>query len=209
MAAKAIGERAHMRSRFLVLGVVATLAAAMGIPAAAQAAPETAPVLTNHGCGSLWNPGSNPDGTPTTGTYGVVTHSGSYDLTFASKSSLESHPGYVPNFCNLSISNLPGHFEIADPNDPGSDGDGCLAVDTATDFIVDDTPSACNTQEYAWDEWHAEAVGTYHGNTEWEFISDESSSSGCLTDVAGLAYWSSCYTGSQYQLEFVWSNSGL
>ena len=198
-----------MRSRIFVLGVVAALAAALGISTAAQAATETAPVLANHGCGSLWNPGASPDGAPTTGTYAVVSHSGSYNLTFASKSSLESNPGYVPNFCNLSISNLNGQFEISDPNDAGADGDGCLAVNTATDFIQDDTPSACNTQEYAWDEWHAEAVATYHANTLWELINDDSSSSGCLTDVAGRAYWAACNTGSPYQQEFLWSNSNL
>ena len=195
-----------MRSRLFVVGVAAILAALI-VPATARAAAETAPVLANQGCGALWNPGSDPDGSPTTGTSGVVNHSGSYKLSFEGKAALEANPGYVPNFCDLSIFGKSGQFEIADPNDANSYGDACLAVNTSTGFIVDDTPSACNTQEYLWDEWHAVKDGTYHSNTEWELINDWDGSAYSLTDVGGVTYWE--YPDGTYEQQFVWSNSGL
>jgi hypothetical protein len=197
-----------MRNRLFVLGVVVALAVGLGIPAAARAATETAPVLTDQGCGSLWNPGSSPDGEHT-GRYAVVNHSGSYQLTFASQATLDGNPGYVPNFCDLSISNKSGEFEIADPNDANSDGDACLAVDSSGVYVVDDTPAACNTQEYSWDEWQAVSDGTYHSNTEWQFINEWDGGIYCLTDEGDIAYWAACNTGPAYEQQFVWSNSGL
>jgi hypothetical protein len=210
-----------MRSRLFVVGAGVTFALALGASTAAQAAvtsigsvhvnatPETGAGLTDRGCGNLFNPGPAPDGDPPTGTYGWVDYPDGYNMFFEYASTLASDPGYLPNFCNLSISNLNGVFEIGDPNDPGADGDGCLAIDTATGFIHDDTSSACNTQEYPWDEWNAQAVGTWHSDTLYEFVNDDVPGA-CLTALGGgQAFYLACGSAASYEQEFAWPDSGI
>jgi hypothetical protein len=204
-----------MRSKLLVATAGLILAAALGVPAGAQASasvsrsahatatPATTAGLVNRGCGFIWDPGSDPDGSPTTGEYALVSGNAlDYALIFQPLS--DAYPG---TFCNVSVTNVNGAFEISDESNCNSAGEcACLAVNTSVGAVVDDTISACNNQDYKWDQWYAVNSGqTYHGQTLWEFKNRYDNE--YLTNDGGYAIYAGLDFGV-YQ-EFSWNGSNL
>jgi hypothetical protein len=197
-----------LRSKLAVAAGGLVLAVALGVPVGVQAAVTpsgsahtkptavTPAVLSLKGCGEIWNEGY--------GMYAYVDYAGDNPLFFQTYESGDS-----PSFCNISVTNVSGAFEIGDLSKENSNGEmPCLAVDTTNSMVVDDTVSACNQQDYSWDQWSAINTGkTYHSNTLWEFKNKKNNV--CL--MGGYDYgatYAPCgeYPGYQY---FVWPDSGL
>jgi hypothetical protein len=205
-----------VRNKLAVIAGGLVLTAALTIPAAAQAsdshsgfaqanaAPATSAGLVQQGCSSLWSEG--PDSSGQEGQYAYVYSDGTGpdpDTSFPTNTlyfaPLTDFGGQgAPDFCNVSVTSINGAFEIMDPNDPNSTDTewGCLAVDTASVTVHDDTPSACYQQDYSWDQWYAINTGsTYHSQTLWEFES---------RDVSGY-----CLTANGYSNNIYPSPTGL
>jgi hypothetical protein len=184
-----------------------TLAVALAIPAGAQvsvshsgsayvkATPATVPVLKRQGCGSMWNEGYEQ--------YATVEYEiAPYQLNFVPLSYFGISG--APYFCNLSVTNVSGVFEIEDPNNPGA----CLAVNTAVYLVTDDTPSACTEQNYAWDQWNGiNTHTTYHSQTVWEFKNRYNGE--CLANDGGYDGLYAACRGSDSAEYFVWTGSNL
>jgi hypothetical protein len=197
-----------MRSKLIgaVAGLI--LAVALGVPAGAQAAATTsgsaqarlaaaAPAaLSLQGCDELWNYGY--------GEYGYVSYAGNNPLRFKAYSGA----GQSPYFCNISVTNVNGAFEIGDEAKFNNGEMPCLAVNTATQTVDDDSVAACNQHNYAWDQWYAINTGsTYHGNILWQF--ENRWNGECLLDDEGFpAGFGTC--GAEFlQDDFGWPHSGL
>jgi hypothetical protein len=160
----------------------------------------TAEGLSLQSCGEIWNEGHG-------GEYGYVDYAGDNPLTFGPYAGA----GDSPYFCNISVTNVSGAFEIGDLSKENSSGEmPCLAVDTANGEVVDDSVSACNQHDYEWDQWYAINTGkTYHSNTLWEFENAENGD--CLTNYSGdgaAAVFVTCDTYPSYQY-FAWPDSDL
>ena len=201
-----------MRSRLAVLAGGLTLVAALAVPAGAQASvshsgsahvnatPATAQSLKQQGCGTIWNEGY--------AQYAWVDQAADWPLTFAPLSYFGV--AGAPEFCNLSVTTVNGAFEIMDVNDPGSNGNtwGCLAVDTQTGDVHDDTPSACWDQNYAWDQWYGiNTHTTYHSQTVWEFKNKYNGECIKNNGFSWPATYATC--GANSQEYFVWTGSNL
>ena len=201
-----------MRSKLAVAAGGLVLAVALGVPVGAQAAvtpsgsahtkaiPATSAGLSLQGCGEIWNYEYQE--------YAYVDYAGDNPLMFKTYAGA----GYSPYFCNISVTNVNGAFEIGDATKENfASGEmPCLAVDT-NGTVHDDTISACNEQDYSWDQWDAINTGhTYHSNTLWEFESKDYNGE-CLTDLYGAGYpavWATCGYDPGYQW-FAWPGSNL
>jgi hypothetical protein len=179
-----------MRSNLAVVAGGLILAAAFGMPAGAQAsvsssavaharATAATPALPSRGCGEIWDDGIGKYAT-TIGTY----------VEFKPLSYFTNAGTLPPNYCNLTVDNEAGTFEIYDPNTGG-----CLAEDSANGDVKEDSSTACADEDY-WDLWQAKAVGSYHGNTLWQFFNVYEFD--CMYDdlqtpaTFGFAYYSGC-----------------
>jgi uncharacterized membrane protein len=199
-----------MRSKLTVAAAGLVLAVALGVPAGAQAAVTpsgsahttstlAAPAaLSLQGCGEIWNSYYMQ--------YAYVDYTGNNPLEFKSYGG----SGESPYFCNISVTTVNGAFEIGDYSQENSSGEmPCLAVDTdsTTEQVVDDTLSACNQQDYLWDQWYAINTGmTYHSNILWEFKNKDNND--CLEETnygAGI-YAAACGYQDEY---FAWPDSNL
>jgi hypothetical protein len=225
MAAIPFGERRRkghgMRKKLAVAAGGVLLVGALGVSTGAQASVSqsgtartpavsaTPDGLSPKGYGYIWNPGADPDGSPTTGMYAYVSEGGGSPMAFAPLTELNGD-GYSPwDFENVSVTNVNGAFEIVDLQDPGSDGEyGCLAADTANGTIHDDTPTACYKQDYSWDQWTAiNTGGTYHSQTLWEFENKDTHD--CIFNNGDdyVALYEPC-VDSVYE-QFTWNGSNL
>lgn len=203
-----------------ITGIIA-LIAALAVPGSALAAARPSNVtagytsiktniarpagLIEHGCDPIWN--------LYFGQYAKIAYTGEYPLTFEPAADLS----YLPNFCNLQVTNVNGAFEIMDPNDPNNASDptewGCLSVDASNGTVRDDTPSACWAQNYSWDQWYAINTGnTYHSGTLWEFENRYNDECLAASGSGATSVYSDCNGDEGDNVDtmwFIWNGSGL
>jgi hypothetical protein len=215
-----------MLSKLAIAAGGAVLAAALGAPVAAQASVSSFATtntkaasalpdgLVEQGCGQIWDGGIGEYATTDLDTGQVIFKPLSFFATADPSTWLvgvnSSGGGVPPNYCNVSVTSAPGSFEIWDPVSYG-----CLAADTASGAnaqVHEDTASACLDVVYAWDEWTATAVGSYHSNTLWQlrnsYVADEG---GCLYDYKQptAVYTTTGCSGTDIYEQFSWTGSNL
>jgi hypothetical protein len=113
------------------------------------------------------------------------------------------------SYCNVSVPEYNGNFEIWDPTTGG-----CLATesDVPDSAVHEDTAAACTgnsdgKDNYAWDDWFALSEGTYHSQTVWAVFNEYNG--GCLyDDLQEPAVTTECVSTGQFQTDafehFVW-----
>jgi len=112
------------------------------------------------------------------------------------------------SYCNVSVPDDNGIFEIWDPNTRG-----CLATESdVAGTVHEDTAAACTgnddgTDNYPWDDWFVLSVGTYHSQTVWAIFNEYNGD--CLyDDLQEPAVTAECVSTAQYLTDtfehFVW-----
>jgi hypothetical protein len=112
------------------------------------------------------------------------------------------------SYCNVSVHDENGIFEIWDPNTGG-----CLAAESdVAGTVHEDSAAACTgnddgTDNYPWDDWFVLSVGTYHSQTVWAIFNNYNGD--CLyDDLQEPAVTAECDSTAQYLTDtfehFVW-----
>lgn len=164
----------------------------------------------NQGCGQIWDYGIGKYATTNLSTYQIVFKPLSFFATAGSDwlVGVDSDGDQVPpDYCNISITQVDGAFEIYD-----SYTNGCFSADTANGQVREDTPTACLDDIYSWDQWTGKAVGSYHSNTLYQlqnkFVADEG---GCLYDdgqPTAVYTTDGCSDTDAFE-QFSWTGSNL
>jgi hypothetical protein len=164
----------------------------------------------NQGCGQIWDYGIGEYATTNLSTSQIVFKPLSFFATAGSDwlVSYESDGTQAPpEYCNVSITQINGAFEIYD-----NYTNGCFSADTATGQVREDTPTACLDDIYSWDQWNAKVVGSYHSNTLYQlqnkFVADEG---GCLYNYmqSTAIYTTNGCSDTDIFEQFSWTGSNL
>jgi hypothetical protein len=211
-----------MFSKLAIAAGGLVLATAYGAPVEAQASvssfaathTEAAPALSDglvlQGCGQIWDDGIGKYATTNLDTAQVVFEPLSFFATADPSTWLvgtDSGNQVPPTYCNVSVTSANGKFEIWDPSTGG-----CLSADTANGEVHEDTEDACLKEDYAWDQWGATVVGSYHSNTLYQFQNSYvDNEGGCLyDDLQPTAVYTTngCSDTDTFE-QFSWTGSNL